>query len=392
MNIGFVCHEIPPGPTGGIGTLTAELTRGLIKLGHCVHIASVDNAAQKDSYDVVSPALTIHRLAGGQGRVRGYVNRLKLFRLIRGLAAERRIDIIEVPDFEGWNAGWRRLPVAVVVRLQGSVTYFASEMNAPIRPSMKFLERMAIRRADHVISVSRYTADRTAAVFGLSLSPTIIRNSVILPSMAKVKNDYSCGDLVCYSGTLVQKKGVFSLARAWPLIKQRRPNARLIMIGRDGGHGARSSVEVIRELAGRHADSIDIVGHKAKVEVEALLSTADVAVYPSYSEAFALAPMESMALGVPTIYSTRASGHELMRHGVDGWLCDPDNTEQLADQVATLLEDESLRHRLGHAGRLRIRRAFSYDQFLKENIDVYQRCIKQRNELSGLAPQSPKSS
>jgi glycosyltransferase involved in cell wall biosynthesis len=376
MNIGFVCHEIPPGPTGGIGIVTAELTRGLIELGHCVHIASVDNAAQKDSCEVVSPGLTIHRLARGQGRLRGYLSRLRIFLLIRKLAAERRIDIIEVPDFEGWNAGWGRLPVAVVVRLQGSVTYFASEMNARPRPTMKFLERMALRRADHVISVSRYTADRTAAVFGLSLSPTIIYNSVILPDKARAKNDYGSGDLVCYSGTLVQKKGVFSLARAWRLIKQRRPNARLIMIGRDGRHGARSSVEVIRELAGSDADSIDIVGHKAKADVEALLSTADVAVYPSYSEAFALAPMESMALGVPTIYSTRASGPELMRHGVDGWLCDPDNTEQLADQVATLLENESLRHRLGQAGQLRIREAFSYDTFLQNNMAVYQRCIK----------------
>jgi glycosyltransferase involved in cell wall biosynthesis len=357
----------------------------------------LDNAAQKDSCEVVSSALTIHRLAGGQGRVRGYLNRLRLFLLIRRLAAARSIDIVEVPDFEGWSAGWRHLPIPVVVRLQGSVTYFANEMSTLPNASMKFLERIALRRADHVISVSRYTADRTAEVFGLSLSPTVIHNSVLLPDMAKVKSDYGSRDLVCYSGTLVQKKGVFSLARAWPFIKQRRPKARLMMIGRDGRHGARSSVEVIRELAGRHADSIDIVGHKPKVEVEALLSTADVAVYPSYSEAFALAPMESMALRVPTIYSTRASGRELMRHGVDGWLCDPDNTEQLADQIATLLADESLRHRLGHGGRLRISETFSHDKFLQANIDLYQRCIKERYELSGLTteslliPRSPES-
>jgi glycosyltransferase involved in cell wall biosynthesis len=385
MNIGFVCNEIPPGPSGGIGVFTAELTRGLIERGHSVHLVSVDAIAKKDDCEVLSAALTIHRLAGGSGRLRGYLNRLRLFRLIRKLAAQRRIDIVEVPDFEGWCAGWQKLPVPVVVRLHGSATYFSAEMQSPLSASTKVLERLAIQRADHVISVSNYTADRTAAIFGLRLAPAVIHNSVVLPDSARLKAQYGSRDLVCYSGTLVQKKGVFSLARAWPSIKQRRPNARLMLIGRDGRQGDRSSVEVIRELAGSHAESIDIVGHKAKAEVEALLSAADVAVYPSYSEAFALAPMEAMALGVPTIYSIRASGRELIRDGVDGWLCDPDNIDQLADQVATLLEDESLRHRLGHAGRLRIREAFSYEKFLQDNIDLYQRCIKQRDEVSGLA-------
>jgi glycosyltransferase involved in cell wall biosynthesis len=252
---------------------------------------------------------------------------------------------------------------------------------------MRFLERRALQRADHVICVSRYAAERTDAAFGVRLLPTIIHNSVMLPDVTRLKSNYESRDLVCYSGTLVEKKGVFSLARAWPLIKRRRPNAKLIMIGRDGRHGSRSSVEVIRELAGPRSESIDIVGPKSKAEVETLLSTADVAVYPSYSETFALAPMEAMALGVPTVYTTRASGRELVRHGVDGWLCDPDKIEELADQIVTLLENESLRRRFGQAARLRIIRDFPYHKFLQDNIEVYQRCIKQLHEVSKLAPE-----
>jgi glycosyltransferase involved in cell wall biosynthesis len=248
-------------------------------------------------------------------------------------------------------------------------------MRRPIATSVRWLERLALQRADRLVSVSRYTADRTAEVFGLPLSPAILHNSVVIPDPDRIKSDYRSHDLVCYSGTLVEKKGVFALARSWPLIKRRCPNARLMMIGRDGGHEGRSSVEVIRELAGSQADSIDMIGHKPKAELEHLLIAADAAVYPSFTEAFALAPMESMALGVPTIYTIRASGRELVRHGVDGWLCEPDNINQLADQIATLLENESLRRQFGEAGRRRIIADFCYETFVQNNIDFYQRCI-----------------
>jgi glycosyltransferase involved in cell wall biosynthesis len=379
MNIGIVCNELPPGPVGGIGTFTTELVRGLTGLGHGVHLVSVDNQARSNSSETISSQLTIHRIAAKKGRLGGYLNRLKLFLLIHKLAVERQLDIVEVPDFEGWSAGWRKLPIPVVVRLHGSATYFADETHTTIQASIKFHERMAIQQADHILSVSRYTAHRTQNIFDLPLSPAIIYNGVTPPDRARVKTDYKSRDLVCYTGTLMQKKGVFALARAWPLVKSRRPNARLMMLGKDGGHGGRSSVEIIREFAGSCADSIDIVGHLPKQEMEALLTTADLAVYPSYSEAFALAPMEAMSLGVPTIYTSRASGRELMRNGIDGWLCDPDDIEGLAEHITHLLENEVVRRQLGEAGRRRIIEDFSYQSLLQQNLHFYLRCIAPPN-------------
>src|SRR5580698_5201365 len=213
----------------------------------------------------------------------------------------------------------------------------------------------------------------------------VIHNSVVLPAADQVKADFAGRDLVCFSGTLVEKKGVFSLAQAWSLVKQRRPNARLMLIGKDGGHCGRPAIQVIRELAGNYADSIDCLGHRPKAEVEALLATADIAVYPSYSETFALAPMEAMALCVPTIYTTRASGPELIRHGIDGWLCDPGNINDLASQIVTLLESESLRRQLGEAGRRRIIDSCSYSAFLQKNLNFYRRCIGQSHLCAGAA-------
>ncbi len=385
MNIGFICNELPPANVGGIGTFTVELIRGLNDSGHRVHVVSLDSQIPETNCEVVSPNLTIHRVRGRNGRLRGYLNRFNIFSVVRELAMQGQIDIVEVPDFEGWCAGWPQLPIPVVVRLHGSVSFFAAEMRTAIPRSVQYLERRAIQRADYIVSVSRYAVDRSREVIGLPVSPTIVHNSVMLPDPARVKTDFRSRYVVCYTGTLVAKKGVFSLAQAWPLVKNNRPNARLTMIGRDGGHEVRSAIDLIRELAGESADSIEFTGHLPKHELEHFLTAADVAVFPSYSEAFALAPMEAMALCVPTIYTNRASGPELLRHNIDGLLCDPDNIQELADILVTVLENESLRYRLGQAGRRRIREDFSYSESLHSNIQFYQSCISNQSAQAATA-------
>ena len=52
--------------------------------------------------------------------------------MVSAWAREGAIDLVEVPDWEGWVAGWPRLPVPVVARLNGSVAYFAAEAAEPL--------------------------------------------------------------------------------------------------------------------------------------------------------------------------------------------------------------------------------------------------------------------
>jgi glycosyltransferase involved in cell wall biosynthesis len=105
------------------------------------------------------------------------------------------------------------------------------------------------------------------------------------------------------------------------------------------------------------------------------LSTARLAVFPSYAEAFAIAPLEAMATGCPTIYSERGSGRELIEHNENGLLVDPDNTSELAASISRLILDDKLAEQLGSAGRSLIENRFSDQVLLLENIDFYKRCL-----------------
>ena len=108
-------------------------------------------------------------------------------------------------------------------------------------------------------------------------------------------------------------------------------------------------------------------------------TVARAAVFPSYAEAFALAPLESMVRGVPTIYSTRGSGSELMDDGKNGLLVDPDNPDHIADAIIKLLSDHTFADEIGRAGRQRIIDEFTVEAMSRKNAEFFRDCIEKFN-------------
>src|SRR5947207_1564060 len=133
MKIGFVCCEYPPGPHGGIGTMTQIIGRALAERGHEVRIAGIYPRNYPAPDFEVDRGVQVWRLRGSHHRLGWIPARHRLFQRIAAWAKEGSIDVVEVPDYEGWAAGWRPLPVPVVARLHGSATYFAAELGTQVR-------------------------------------------------------------------------------------------------------------------------------------------------------------------------------------------------------------------------------------------------------------------
>jgi glycosyltransferase involved in cell wall biosynthesis len=109
--------------------------------------------------------------------------------------------------------------------------------------------------------------------------------------------------------------------------------------------------------------------------VLALLTEARVAVLPSFSEAFAIAPLEAMAAGCPTIGSALGSGPELLEHGVDGLTVNPKQTEEIEEALTRMLSDEAWAKQLAERGRRKIEDRFSIGHLVKANLAFYRECI-----------------
>jgi glycosyltransferase involved in cell wall biosynthesis len=302
--------------------------------------------------------------------------RYAVYRKIAEWSRLEEIDLVEVPDWEGWAAGWPSLSVPVISRLHGSSSYFAAELNFPVEKTVFFLERAALRRSEYCCSVSRYTAAQTERLFDLKgRPPAIIYNAVDVPDGAGTK-ERSTND-VLFSGTLTQKKGIASLIDAWPMVLSQRSDARLHVYGKDTTDSSGPSMReaLIARLQDSARQSVIFHGHTARATLLEQLRKVRAAVFPSLAEAFAMAPLEAMAQGCPTIYSTKGSGPELIDDGVDGLLVNPDRLEEIARSILRVMSDDALAARLGDAGREKVRRCFSTSTAIRTNEHFYLDCL-----------------
>ena len=371
MKIGLVCPEYPPGFGGGIGTSVQLLARGLVRAGHTVRVVGVYRARDVRHATENDEGVQVTRLAeptGPLGWVRG---RYALWRTVSGWTAAGELDVVEVPDYQGWAAGWRPLAIPVVMRLHGSASVLAAELGHQLGAQTKFLERRSLQRADMVVAVSRYTARRTAEVFGVPEARRIVYNAVEAGTNgAGQPRDPA---RVIFVGKLAAMKGVLSLMRAWRDVAPTRPAAVLHLFGGDGPGVSSGSMQA--DLAALIPPDLraSVIFH-GRVPREVVLDElrqATCAVLPSYVESFANAPMEAMSAGCPTIFTARASGPELISDGVDGLLVDPDDAGALAGAIGRLLDDAALAGRIGQAGLRRIDDAFRVERMVAESLTVY---------------------
>ncbi len=376
MRICFLCNEYPPGPHGGIGTMTQVLARALVRAGHQVRTVGMYSLYYPAPDYEEDQGVCVWRLRWPAHRFGWIQARHQLFKRVARWSRQGEIDLVEVPDWEGLAAGWPRLPVPVIARLHGAMSYFASELGQPVRRAPFWLERASLRRAEFWCSVSRYTAVKTQRLFGLRSGPrAILYNPVDVPTDLCVTA--RSGSQVIFTGTLAVKKGIVSLAKAWPRVLEVCKDAELHIYGKDGRTDERPSMQafILSQYNGRIGKSIHFHGHVDRAELFTVLQSARLAVFPSYAEAFALAPLEAMACGCPTIYSQRGSGPELIENGRDGLLIEPDQPDKIAEAIVRILTDDNLAQRLKTAGRERVTKNFSTPILLARNEAFYRDCL-----------------
>ncbi|UCE84591.1 MAG: glycosyltransferase family 4 protein [Deltaproteobacteria bacterium] len=166
---------------------------------------------------------------------------------------------------------------------------------------------------------------------------------------------------------LVRRKGIDVLLEALARLAQEGLEPALWIAGegpergalerRAGGLGVSARVRFL----GQRADRAD------------LLAACDVVVLPSRQEGLGVAALEAMALARPVV-ATRVGGlGEAVVHERTGLLVPPDDVRALAEALARLLRDASLRESLGAAGPARLAQGYRPDQM----VDAYERLYRE---------------
>jgi glycosyltransferase involved in cell wall biosynthesis len=106
-------------------------------------------------------------------------------------------------------------------------------------------------------------------------------------------------------------------------------------------------------------DRVESPGHVEHADVVQSLRDADIYVLTSRQESMPNTMLEAFAMGLPAV-STRAGGAaELIRDGVNGFLCDVEDADCAAERMAKLFEDAAARRRMGRVNLELARTQFS---------------------------------
>lgn len=157
-------------------------------------------------------------------------------------------------------------------------------------------------------------------------------------------------------GRMAKHKGFDYLLRAAQALHQRGIDVDLEMVG-DG-----EELENLKALARALgiADHVTFRGWLSFSEVRTAMSGATVLVHPSDGLGDGLPNVlrEAMAVGTPVIASNVAGIPEALDGGRCGILVPPKQVQALADAIATVLQDGSLRRRFAELGRKRTEEKF----------------------------------
>ena len=117
--------------------------------------------------------------------------------------------------------------------------------------------------------------------------------------------------------------------------------------------------------------TVHVLAHVSGPELAALYRRARAVVWPSLAEGFGLPVAEAMACGAPVVTSDRSSMPEVA--GGAAVLVDPESSDAIAEGVARVLTDESLRRDLRERGPERAMR-FSAEEVVPRLLELYRRC------------------
>jgi len=138
------------------------------------------------------------------------------------------------------------------------------------------------------------------------------------------------------------------------------------------GGGGPDEAQVLRQARSNPAaDRIHLLGMQP--DVRPFYQAMDLLVAPSVYEGLSNVVLEAMSCGVPVLTHTACGNAEVVRDGVDGFVCDLSTVEQLEGKLREVLADPRHLERMGGLARQNVVERFSLAAMVREYAAVYRR-------------------
>lgn len=165
-------------------------------------------------------------------------------------------------------------------------------------------------------------------------NPEIVDDSSVRQQYGLKENDIVC----VFIGRMVRDKGCELLFKAIETLHKKDERVKLLLVGGriDDTDAISAEAETIL------AKSEFIIECGAQKDVRPFLKAANFLVLPSFREGFGQVLIEANSMGIPVIASDIIGCNNVVKDGVNGFLCEPRSQESLEEKVHRMITDAEL--------------------------------------------------
>ena len=181
--------------------------------------------------------------------------------------------------------------------------------------------------------------------------------------------------VIGFVGELREKKGIAPILSAYAQINKTHP-ASLLIVGevRQGNDKRffdefrRANPQLSRSIP---AGPITLTGYISHNDLPSYYSLIDIFVHPSLRDGMPNAILEAMACEKAVVATSAGGVLDVVKDRENGSIVPANDADALSRAIIELMEDESLRNRLGKSARQKIIEDFTLEKELAGNLDVY---------------------
>lgn len=207
--------------------------------------------------------------------------------------------------------------------------------NAFLRYFRRFNFLKSLKKTDCVVSLTEGDASEWRHLH---------QKVVVIPNMlhqCKQEQSSLTSKRVIWVGRFdYQKRGALAI-RIWELVLRKHPDWCLDIYGEG---------EMKSEIEKKASLVKNVFVHKPTAEIFDCYHNSSIMILTSLFEPFGLVMIEAMSCGLPVVaFDCPYGPADIITDGMNGFLVPFDNIKYFADKVCLLMEDDSLRIRMGHA-------------------------------------------
>jgi glycosyltransferase involved in cell wall biosynthesis len=393
MKILVLTWEFPPRIVGGIARHVGELYPEIVKLGHEVHLLTVE-FGQAPSYEIVD-GIHVHRVpvTPGHDFFHWVVNMNESMGRHGGklITKESSFDLIHAHD---WIVGDAAISLKHCFKIPLIATIHATEYGrhngiyTEIQNYISGKEKLLAYNAWRIIVCSTYMRHEVErALYTPGDKIDVIYNG-IRPEKKHRHPEFDhlafrrqfatdAEKIVYYVGRMTYEKGVSVLLNAAPkVLDEMGGMVKFVIIG--GGNTDKLKEQVWNVGIWRQCY---FTGFMSDEDLDKFQTIADCAVFPSLYEPFGIVALESFAARVPVVVSDTGGLPEVVKHTQTGIVTYTNNFNSLAWGILEVLKNPSYAQWLIDNAYESLDKYFSWPKLAKQTEAVYQVILQERSQV-----------